>query len=95
MLSPLLLLKMVLSLLPPLVFFSLDKSERDGSLIAFDAASGDIVWQETIVAPLFSTPVFVQDSIVVAYDDGNVMTLVVFDTQDGELLRPPFQPSTE
>ncbi len=73
---------------------SLDKTERKGSLIAFDAVSGDIVWQETIDAPLFSTPVFVQDSIVVAYDDGNVMTLVVFDTLEGDKLWT-FQPSTE
>lgn len=71
-----------------------EKAERKGTLVALDAETGDEMWRETTVASIFTTPVFVGDSIVVAFDSGEKLTIVVFSTQDGSELWT-FEPSVE
>jgi outer membrane protein assembly factor BamB len=66
---------------------------RTGSLIALDAITGDELWREATPTPIFTTPVFIQDTIVVTYIVNNILNLVVFDTADGSDLWT-FQPTT-
>ncbi|HET6444686.1 MAG TPA: PQQ-binding-like beta-propeller repeat protein [candidate division Zixibacteria bacterium] len=66
---------------------------RTGSLIALDAATGDELWREATPSPIFTTPIFIQDTVVVTYIVNNILNLVVFDTADGSDLWT-FQPTT-
>jgi outer membrane protein assembly factor BamB len=69
-----------------------EPAERVGSLIALDAATGDKLWLESTPSPLFTTPVFIQDSIVIAFVNEDILNLVVYDTEDGSDLWT-FQPA--
>jgi outer membrane protein assembly factor BamB len=71
-----------------------EPEERLGSLIALDAMTGDEMWREVTPAALFTTPVFVNDDIVVAFDNKGILNLVVFNTEDGDDLWT-FQPAAE
>ena len=43
-----------------------NEQSEEGLLVALDAADGAELWQATTPAPLFSTPVIVGDTIIVA-----------------------------
>jgi outer membrane protein assembly factor BamB len=57
---------------------------RRGALIALDAETGDELWREETPAPIYSTPVFVQDTIVVALPPGGENLLLVYNQADGD-----------
>ncbi len=71
-----------------------EPDERLGSLIALDAITGDELWREPTPAPLFTTPVFINDDIVVAFDNQGILNLVVYETENGDDLWT-FQPAPE
>jgi outer membrane protein assembly factor BamB len=53
-----------------------------GWLTAYNAATGDQLWQETTPAPLYATPVVVDNSIVVALQSTEAL-LIGFDLDTG------------
>lgn len=57
---------------------------EEGLLVALDAATGGELWQQTTPAPLFSTPVIVNDVIVVALQS-EVGVLQAYDLENGDL----------
>jgi outer membrane protein assembly factor BamB len=61
-----------------------DSDTRGGSLVALDAKTGDKIWQEFAPAPIYSTPVFLNDDIVAAYINQNTLNLTLYDTEDGD-----------
>jgi outer membrane protein assembly factor BamB len=70
-----------------------EPEERVGSLVALDAATGDELWREPTPSPLYTTPVFIQDSIVIAFINQDILNLVVYDTEDYSELWT-FQPAS-
>ncbi|UCG22870.1 MAG: PQQ-like beta-propeller repeat protein [Chloroflexota bacterium] len=73
---------------------SVAPDERSGVLIAFDAETGDELWRATTRAPLFTTPVVVEDTIVVAQEDPQAL-LVYFDLESGAQTGSFAPPATE
>jgi len=71
-----------------------EPDERLGSLIALATITGDELWREPTPAPLFTTPVFVNDDIVVAFDNQGILNLVVYEIETGDDLWK-FQPAPE
>jgi outer membrane protein assembly factor BamB len=59
---------------------------RNGSLVALDAKSGDEIWRESTDAPIFTTPVFINENIVVAFVNQEILNLVVYDSEEGDEL---------
>ena len=57
---------------------------RRGALIALDAETGDELWREETPAPIYSTPVIVQDTVVVALPPGGENLLLVYNQADGD-----------
>jgi glucose dehydrogenase len=57
---------------------------RQGALIALDVETGDELWREVISAPIYSTPVIVQDTVVIALPPGAESLLIVFNQADGD-----------
>ena len=58
---------------------------RRGALIAFDLETGDELWREETSSPIYSTPVFVNESVVVALAPGGDDLLIVFNQDDGDI----------
>ena len=73
---------------------SVAPDERSGVLIAFDAETGEELWRSSTRAPLFSTPVVVEDTIVVAQQDPQAL-LVYFDLGSGAQTGTYAPPTTE
>ena len=66
-------------------FVSLGNSEsEEGLLAAVDAATGDELWQITTSAPLFSTPVIIDDVIVIAMQS-EAGVLQAYELESGDL----------
>lgn len=64
---------------------SLGNSEsEEGLLVAMDAATGKELWQVTTPAPLFSTPIIIDDVIVIAMQS-EVGILQGYKLEDGQL----------
>lgn len=59
---------------------------RAGSLTALDAETGDEIWRESTLAPIFTTPVFINENIVVAFVNEEILNLVVYDSEEGDEL---------
>ncbi len=58
-------------------------AERQGTLIALSADTGEELWQNQMPSPLFTTPVIVEDSIVVAMqNETGPLTLEIIDLSD-------------
>jgi outer membrane protein assembly factor BamB len=57
---------------------------RRGALVALDAETGDELWRQETTAPLYTTPVIVQDNIVIALPPGAADLLVVYSQADGD-----------
>jgi outer membrane protein assembly factor BamB len=57
---------------------------RQGALVALDVETGDELWREVISAPIYSTPVIVQDTVVIALPPGAESLLIVFNQADGD-----------
>jgi outer membrane protein assembly factor BamB len=64
----------------------------EGLLVALDARTGAELWQQTTPAPLFSTPVVVGDSIVVALQHETAV-IIIYDLETGNLIRNYVPPS--
>jgi outer membrane protein assembly factor BamB len=63
----------------------LDPKERQGTLIALSAETGDELWREQTSTPLFATPVIMEDSIVIAMQgEAGQVTLEIIDLSDPE-----------
>jgi hypothetical protein len=58
--------------------------DRSGALVALDAETGEQLWRETTARPLFTTPVIVGDTVVVAEED--LENLLVYISFDGDTL---------
>jgi len=56
--------------------------QRTGALIAFDAETGAQLWSKSTARPLFTTPVVIGDTVVVAEED--LENLLVYFSFDGE-----------
>lgn len=59
-----------------------NRDTQEGLLVALDPATGQEIWQQTTPAPLFATPIIVNDSIVVAMN-GEETTLSAFALETG------------
>jgi outer membrane protein assembly factor BamB len=63
----------------------INPAERQGILIALSADTGEELWQKQTLAPIFTTPLIVGDSIVIAMqDETGQLTLEVIDLSDPE-----------
>jgi outer membrane protein assembly factor BamB len=51
-------------------------------LIALDATTGQEIWQKTAPAPIYTTPVVLGDSIIVAVQSESAL-LIAFDLETG------------
>lgn len=60
-----------------------NRDTGEGLLIALDAETGEEIWQRTTTASLFTTPVIVDDMIVVAMNSEQVL-LSAFDLETGD-----------
>lgn len=60
-----------------------NRDTEEGLLVALDADSGEEVWQRTVRAPLFTTPVIVDDVIVVAMNSEEAV-LAAYDLESGD-----------
>jgi outer membrane protein assembly factor BamB len=60
-----------------------DDDERAGRVAAFDAESGEQLWQQAAPAPVFTGPVQAGNSVVVAVMDGTQLRLLVFNMESG------------
>ncbi len=72
---------------------NVNEAERQGALIALDDEDGRELWRKTTSAPLYTTPVAVNDTIVVALISQDAL-LLVFDQKDGSQ-RWSFRPALE
>lgn len=63
-----------------------DQGIRQGALIALDAKTGEELWREETSAPLYTTPVLVGESIVIALPPGQTDLLIVYSQADGDEL---------
>lgn len=59
-----------------------NRNSEEGLLLALDAQTGTEVWQRTTSAPLFTTPVIVEDVIIVAMNSERVV-LAAYDLESG------------
>jgi outer membrane protein assembly factor BamB len=59
-----------------------NRNTKEGLLVALDAETGAEIWQQTTNAPLFTTPVLVDDMIVTALN-GELAVLAAFDRESG------------
>jgi outer membrane protein assembly factor BamB len=57
---------------------------RRGALVALDVETGDELWREETSSPIYTTPVFVNESVVVALPSGGADLLIVFNQTDGD-----------
>jgi outer membrane protein assembly factor BamB len=71
-----------------------DKDERQGSLIALSTDDGEVLWQEQVPQPLYTTPLVVGDSVVVGLIEGSAL-LLKFDSNDGSPTWTFPRPGTE
>ncbi|MFZ0548971.1 MAG: PQQ-binding-like beta-propeller repeat protein [Candidatus Promineifilaceae bacterium] len=67
---------------------------RRGALIALDAETGDELWREETSAAVYSTPVIVGDTVVIALPPGGESLLVVYNQADGNEIWQ-YSPPTE
>jgi outer membrane protein assembly factor BamB len=61
-----------------------DEGIRHGALIALDAETGEELWREETSAPLYTAPVLVGDSVVIALPPGQENLLIVYNQEDGD-----------
>jgi outer membrane protein assembly factor BamB len=57
---------------------------RRGALVALDLETGEELWREETSAPIYTTPVIVNESVVVALPPGGEVLLIVFNQSDGD-----------
>lgn len=57
---------------------------RRGVLVALDVETGEELWREETSAPIYTTPVFVNDSVVVSLPPGGDVLLIVYNQVDGD-----------
>ncbi len=62
-----------------------EDSIRRGALIAIDVETGDVLWREDTFSPIYTTPVIVNDSVVVALPPGSDDLLIVYSQADGDV----------
>jgi outer membrane protein assembly factor BamB len=60
-----------------------NRNTKEGLLVALDAETGEEVWQRTTKSPLFTTPIIVEDMIVVAMINDQAV-LAAFDLENGD-----------
>ena len=60
-----------------------DADAPTGRIVAFDAETGDELWQQSIPAALLTNPVMVDSGVVVAINEGATVRLLVFDPESG------------
>ena len=71
-----------------------EDEERRGTLFALSSEDGEILWQERTQYLLFTGPVVIGDSVVIALTDQSEL-LLIFDKQDGSLLWTFDRPNSE
>ena len=71
-----------------------DGDERNGSVIAMSTDNGKVVWEEQVPQPLYTPPLVIGESVVVALNEGSAL-LLEFDGNDGSLNWTYDRPLTE
>ena len=62
-----------------------EEEEREGQVLALDADDGSEVWRRQTPAPVFTSPVRIGNNLVVAFLDGGVLQLLVYELDSGDL----------
>lgn len=62
-----------------------EEEEREGQVLALNAEDGSEVWRRPTPAPVFTSPVRIGDSLVVAFLDEAVLQLLVYELDTGDL----------
>lgn len=63
---------------------NVDDPIRRGALVALDLQTGEELWREETSAPIYTTPVIVNEFVVVAMPPGGEDLLIVFNQSDGD-----------
>ena len=71
-----------------------DGDERRGSLVALSTVDGEQLWEKQIPQPVYTPPLVIGDSVVVALNEGSVL-LMEFDGNDGSLTWTYDRPGNE
>ncbi len=62
-----------------------EEEEREGQVLALNADDGSEVWRRQTPAPVFTSPVRIGNNLVVAFLDGGVLQLLVYELDSGDL----------
>ena len=71
-----------------------EEEERGGQILALNADDGSEVWRRQAPAPVFTSPLRVGDNLVVAFLDDEVLQLLVYEVDSGDLTWE-YSPPTE
>ena len=71
-----------------------DSDERNGSVVALSMDNGDVLWNEQVQQRLYTPPIVVGESVLVALNEGDAL-LLEFDGNDGRLTWTFPRPSDE